>query len=219
MKSFIRIFLVLVGMMGGVGCGHTQTKLTEGRIVYEVKYPNSINKHYIDSSMLKQEIVWFKRKIEKIDWIVNDSIEYSTLYDIKAKIITMIMKYPKGNLAIISNEEDYERGMGKPPKGVFKYTSDTKMICGYKCNKAEYLATGDTTKHYVYYTKEITFKIPYFLKNPFEGLEGFPMEYNTNYGNAQTTTLVTSVCFDKIDDSIFEIPKGYEKIYPYKKKK
>ena len=90
--------------------------------------------------------------------------------------------------------------------------NESKIICGYKCFKAEYIVNGfegDIYYMYVYYTKDIFDSIPFYGQIFFAGLDGFPMEYNDKISSGYVIYSAIEISKGKIDEGIFLIPKDY----------
>ena len=187
-----------------------QTKMTEGRIVYEIANADTLNNIKADSSKSSEWIFRFKGNKQRTDYIKSENDSSAFIYNNKtydaaslenkngiktAKVFT----YKKGGSMIrpVSNE-------------TFQYFDDTKNICGYKCYKTKYVYGQDKSIFYVYYSKDIATSMPYDLKIRFRELKGFPMEFNTKTNGKEEITKVVNISSEKINDSIFDIPKDYK---------
>lgn len=85
---------------------------------------------------------------------------------------------------------------------------ETKEIAGYKCHKTTVKSEGGTVNLYV--TEKIS--VPSQLSKQYEGLKGFPLQFEMDQNGMKMVLQATEVTHKKIDDSIFVIPDDYEKM-------
>ena len=110
----------------------------------------------------------------------------------------------------LGNKIAYEPDAEEMKHGAYtvELKDEIKVIEGYKCNKA--LIT-DTAKNVItyWYTKELP---SYKNSNiPNVDIEGFPMEYIVSQNGMTVKATVSKINEKSIDDSEFELKKGYEK--------
>jgi hypothetical protein len=87
-----------------------------------------------------------------------------------------------------------------------------KIICGYTCYNAEDTLYKKDHKYYVYFTKEIMAPVLDFCRYRFDGIDGYPMEFNCVDDDIQTIYKITNISSVRVDDSEFEIPEGYHRV-------
>jgi len=109
------------------------------------------------------------------------------------------------------NDSDLKKEKETAPTTTIKYLDETKVIAGYKCKKAEVTIKtkeGVEDTFIVFYTTEIPVNE---TKTTFEGLNGFPLEYNIAQGGIKMTFSTKSIEKSPIPDSKFELDKeGYK---------
>ena len=210
MKPYHKIFLTSLALLLVMMNAHCQTKMTEGRIVYQITNKDSLIYTTVDSSKINQWIYRFKGNKQRTDYIKPGNDSSAFIYDNKTfdaiclqnkngiKTAKVYLFKKGGSMVRIKSNE------------TFKYFSDTKIICGYKCYKSKYVYGLDKSILYVYYTKDINIPMPYDLKTRFKELKGFPIEFNSITQGREEITSMVNISFEKIDDSIFEIPKDYK---------
>jgi GLPGLI family protein len=99
----------------------------------------------------------------------------------------------------------------------FTYISEYKMIAGYNCQKA----TGrlpDSTTFTVYFTKElvpVNKDFEYINKN----LPGLAMQYEAIQGKRIVTYTVSSISFNPVLQSKFDLPTSGYRVMTYEESK
>jgi hypothetical protein len=96
-------------------------------------------------------------------------------------------------------------------------TSETKTIAGYACKKAEVTMTDEKGAHTfnIWFTEEISNHINTSHENgyQFKDIKGTPLEYEIQAQNGMTMKMTaTSVSKEKVDDSKFIAPDGYQEM-------
>jgi len=67
---------------------------------------------------------------------------------------------------------------------------------------------NDDTPLIVYYTDEI----PAQSDNHFDGLNGFPLQYEIRQNNMSMVMKAKKVSLEEVPDKLFEIPEGYREV-------
>ena len=94
----------------------------------------------------------------------------------------------------------------------FTNTSETKVIAGYKCVKAE-AKLADGTTFAVYYTTEIVPENREYENMMFKNLEGLPLEWELVQGKLKIKYTLSKINMNPIPVSRFDIPKsGYREL-------
>ncbi len=107
-------------------------------------------------------------------------------------------------------EANEKQSEGKAPTITYD-KKDTKKIAGYDCYRAD-IKNEDGTTLVVYVTDKIKGALSRDMQTKFQGLEGFPLEYNVETeagGMTFSATEVKAQTF-KAEDFALTIPDGYE---------
>ena len=215
MKPHHKIFLTSLALLLVVINAHCQDTITEGRIVYETIYQNS-SKGYKPMTLHQiNEVYRFMGKMERCDLVSKTKDSSFIIINGHKNEATALLNRNGTKTGYTQHFDSIDDYFRDTTHKAFKYLSETKIICGYKCKKAEYKIYGDKTKYYVYYTKDIIASNPYGKKFLFKDLNGFPMEYTSYSTGPKTIHVVTYISNEKVDYSIFDIPKDYEIINSY----
>jgi len=90
--------------------------------------------------------------------------------------------------------------------------SGTKVIAGYKCQKAHVKVMDDNASEFdIYYTKDLNIKNPNFA-NPYYAVDGVLMEYQLKKFGLEMKFTAKSVKNEEVDDDAFEAPADYKPI-------
>lgn len=135
----------------------------------------------------------------------------TTLFDANTGFAVILKEVSGQKLLIRLNPENWvERNRGYDGM-VFKNTSETKDIAGYKCIKAVGQTKSGITVS-VFYTKDL---IPENREyDPaFRSLEGLPLEYELTNGDIQIRYRISKINLNPVPASKFDIPKsGYREM-------
>ncbi len=187
--------------------------MAEGKIVYSITDLYALKMKVNDSTAPTDNIFRFKHSKQRMDVLKYGKLRVTLLYNDSTSEITTMIEPDVRKTAVVESYHSTERESLKLPKKTFKYLDESKIICGYKCFKAEYKVENDTNRYYVYYTKDFLDTLPFFVKDYFDDLVGYPMEYNMEISMGSLIYTATKIEKEKIDDSLFEIPKEYKIIH------
>ena len=135
----------------------------------------------------------------------------TTLFDANTGFAVILKEVSGQKLLIRLNPENWvERNRGYEGM-VFKNTSETKEIAGYKCIKAVGQTKSGITVT-VFYTRDL---IPENREyDPaFKSLEGLPLEYELTNGDIKIKYRISKINLNPVPASKFDIPKtGYREM-------
>ena len=210
MNKSIKIFLTSLALLLAVINANCQTKMTEGKIVYEITNKDTLINSILDLSRFNQMIYRFKGNKQRTDYIKPGYDSSAFIYDNKTYDAIYLQNKNGIKTAKVYLFKKGGSMVRIPSKEPFKYNKDSKIISGYKCYKSKYVSGKDKSILYVYYTKDIHVPMPYDFIIPFNELKGFPMEFNSIIQGREEITSVVNISFETIDAGIFEIPKDYK---------
>jgi GLPGLI family protein len=185
-------------------------KIDEGKIVFEISYPDADMPDEQMAMMPTEMTTYFKGNQAKTDMKMGMGMSQVMIFDNKNKVMTMLMDMMGNKSAIKFTEEDIKKQKEKDGKGGdldIKKTDETKEIAGYKCKKA--VVTNKDGSYDIYYTDEITYKNGDWI-NDYKGIEGFPLQYKTTQNRLTMQLTAKSVSKEKVDAGIFAIPADYK---------
>ncbi|MFA8449959.1 MAG: hypothetical protein ACEPOW_04630 [Bacteroidales bacterium] len=180
-----------------------------GKIVYEISYPDS-DFTQEEISMLPNRMTLYLGKNHLKTSIPNKLGVTEIIFNIEDHSSTALIN-STGNKYAITRHQKEKKDQKKP---TITITNETKEISGYQCKKA-FITPYDENgvprpKIEVYFTEEIQHPGIFELNPEFEGIPGFPMEYELNNDNIPQKLKVIEVNKRSVSKKQFEIPKDYE---------
>ncbi len=200
-KPLILLFLILsIGLLTSL---LPQSNSFEGSVTYKINYIELPDEVAGMESMLPQSTTMSLKgdKIRITQEVMGGS--QVVVVDNKKKESHILMDMMGQKMAILISKEEMEASEANEKKPKIELEDDFKTILNYTCQKA--LITTEEGVQEVWFTDKIKAK----LQN-FEGLPGFPLEYVTNENNMKMRMTVSEISNEKLKDSMFEIPEGYE---------
>jgi len=200
------IFLLLLCLAGTTTFAQ---KISEGKITFDISFPDMEPNDQMQSMMPTESVVYFKDNMIRMEMKMMgmNTVIISNHKDNSA-ITLMDMMGNKYAIRMTAEEIQKEKAKMTQTKYETKLTDETKMIAGYKCKKA--IATGkDGNEIIIYYTNEIQAKNQAFA-DQYKGVDGFPMEYLITQNGMNMKFTAKSVSRDKVDSGLFAIPPDYK---------
>jgi GLPGLI family protein len=182
--------------------------LFNGVIEYKVEIDSdeldAASKAMLGNLSSKMFISGYKTRIEMdMGMVVN-----TTITDSKNKEGVILIDVMGQKYAMEMSKEDIEKADKESGTPAIEYTNDSKQIAGYNCKKALVTMNGLDEVLEVYYTEDLS--VP--ENQQFKGLKGFPLEYQINQAGMKMKFTATTVTEKKVEDNLFTIPSGYEKV-------
>ncbi|MGZ4056144.1 MAG: DUF4412 domain-containing protein [Bacteroidia bacterium] len=129
----------------------------------------------------------------------------------ETKTLTQLVKILNKKLSLLQSEADIKKENDAYPVEITP-TKETKMIAGYKCNKAHVKLKDDSGNEFdVFYTKDLSISNPNFA-NPFHEIDGVLMEYQMKKFGLEMRFSAKSVKKEDVDDDVFAIPADYKAV-------
>jgi GLPGLI family protein len=134
-----------------------------------------------------------------------------TIYDHRAGTGVVLREYGPQKLLIRMNRTQWAHKNSKFDGIRFVYGTDTKLIAGFPCEKAEAILK-DSSRFTVYFTRKLIPENASYDPQ-FGGLPGTALEYEAMQGNLRIRYEATKVSFDPVPMQRFESPKsGYREL-------
>lgn len=200
------LFLLFVLMAATIISVNAQ-KLEEGKLTYEISYPDSEIPDEQMAMMPTEMTMQFKEMKSRMDMKMGMGMSTIVITDGKTKSATTLMDIMGNKIAMKMTAEDMKKQKEKAgtADADVKVTDETKDIQGYKCKKAV-VTTKDGT-YDIYFTDDIMNKGE--IEDTYKGITGMLMEYQMKQGPMTMKMTAKSVSKDKVDEKVFEIPAGY----------
>ena len=216
MKRRLHITLLLIALFS-VSAVFGQRKLTEATISYDIIINNS-NPSPQAADLLDgaTSVIYLKGNSSRSEMISTLGTQ-STIVDGKSGGVTVLKDYGEQKYMIRMTGVEWKESNKKYEDVSFTYVEEYKTIAGYKCQKA-IGRLKDTTTFTVYFTRElvpVNKDFQYLNKN----LPGLAMQYEASMGNLLVTYTVSSVNFNIVPQSKFDLPKAGYRVMTYAESK
>lgn len=184
-------------------------KIDEGKILYEISYPDADIPDEQMAMMPTESKLFFKDDHSRVEMKMGMGMNQVMIFDNKNKIMTMLMDMMGNKIAIKMNEDDIKKRKEKDGKEDYdiKITDETKEVAGYKCKKA--IVTGKDGSFDLYFTDQITYRNGDWVSE-YKGIDGFPLQYKITQGSLTMQMTAKNINKEKVDDEKFVIPSDYK---------
>lgn len=137
----------------------------------------------------------------------------STIHNATTGGGVILKDYSGQKLMITLTPEQWKQNNKKHDGITFENTGETKVIAGYKCQKAiAKLQNG--TSFTVYYTDDV--EVPNkSYDSQFKNLSGLAVQYEMQAGKMNFKFTLSKISFEPVSSSTFEIPKSGYRIMTY----
>lgn len=191
-------------------CSNPSADKNQGIIIYKVTYPKMDKSNFMLDFMPDKMVMKFKDgKYVTILTAGMGMFKSSFIVDKDNDQFSQIVKLINKKYALTLEGEEITESINRLPKFNIELSGDTKKILNFNCNKA--IVTVDNEAHdafEVYYTDKIGIDNPNW-STQFSGINGVMLEYQYEKYDVCMKFEAKSIKFTQIDDSEFEIDKGY----------
>lgn len=200
--------------------GMAQTTLTEGKLFYDISYPNLSPDMRRNEHMLPHDAsLYFKNNLTRLEMGIGGMGKNSTIYNRETKVTTILLNIKGRKFALVQTDSQMAevKKQMNPDTTTYTYSvlvkDEYKTIADRKCRKALiYKVSGkDTITNECWFTKELP---PYNTENDpnFKLIDGFLMQYTIQENGMTMVMKVKMVLPVPIENSQFEIPSTYQKV-------
>ncbi|MBK6935463.1 MAG: hypothetical protein IPH18_00145 [Chitinophagaceae bacterium] len=216
MKSILKITLIIAAIFSSL-LVLGQRKLTEATISYDIVI-NTSNQTPQAADLLDgaTSVIYLKGNSSRSEMISSLGTQ-ATIIDGKTGNVTVLKEYGEQKYMIKMTAENWKESNKKSDGVLFTLFEEYKTIKDYKCQKAVG-KMADGTEFTVYFTKELipaNMDVQYINKN----LPGLAMQYEAKLGKMNVTYTVSSIKFDPVVQSKFDIPKAGYRVMTYEESK
>ena len=194
-----------------------QKKLTEATISYDIVI-NTSNSTPQAADLLDgaTSVIYLKGNSSRSEMISSLGTQ-ATIIDGKSGNVTVLKEYGEQKYMIQMTPDNWKQSNAKYEGINFTYLNEYKTIAGYNCQKAVgKLADGSVFN--VYFTKDLVSAnkdFQYINKN----LPGLALQYEASLGKMMVTYTVSSINFNPVAQSKFDLPKSGYRVMTYEESK
>ena len=210
--KYIKIILVVVISITAI-TGYSQkskSKAFQGHIFYSVTPQGDIDPSV--SAQLPTEVqTYYKGSKTRMEQktpmgsaiIIGD-------FETKEQVVLIDMMGQK--MALKSTKEETEKAQSEIPAGTFTVGTETKQIAGYNCKSAEFTQDGKTVTLFI--TEDLDIPNSNW-QTQYKDVKGVMLEYTQVAGEDGEIKMLISakeVKQEKVKDTMFTIPAGYQEM-------
>jgi len=205
------ITILLICLIGTVSA-FSQRKVSELMLSYDTQISTGSNEPKMaDAFDGAVTTVYIKGPLSRSE-MTSALFSSTTIHDAKAGTAVALREVSGQKLLIRMTAENWKEKNKKYEGISFTNTSESKVIAGYKCVKAE-AKLADGTVFAVYYTTEIVPENREYENMMFKNLEGLPLEWELVQGKLKIKYTLSKINMNPIPVSRFDIPKsGYREL-------
>lgn len=217
MKKIISIVLGVTFFMFSSFPLMAQRRLTEATISYDIVI-NTSNSTPQAADLLDgaTSIIYLKGSSSRSEMTSSLGTQ-ATIIDGKSGNVTVLKDYGEQKYMIQMTPDNWKQSNKKYEGISFTYLNEFKTIAGYNCQKA-IGKLSDSSMFNVYFTKEllpVNKDFQYLNKN----LPGLAMQYEASLGKMMVTYTVSSINFNPVSQTKFELPKSGYRVMTYDESK
>jgi len=204
-------FLLLANvLLSGYGCKHKGAGgSAEGKVVYEISYPDTIKQGPMAAMLPKEMTLYFKDDKTNAEFKMGMGlIVTSFMSDAGEKKFSTLFKGFGKKSAMILDEESVKKNFIDRVDLKLVETGATKDVAGIKCREVNVTDSTDNT-YQIYYTEDINLESPNWC-TPYRDIDGVMLEYCVKVNNMVMNLKAKSVVFEKVDSTVFIVPPDYE---------
>jgi len=207
-----KIITILVIILIGSVSAFSQRKVSELMLSYDTQISTgSSEPKMADAFDGAVTTVYIKGPLSRSE-MTSALFSSTTIHDAKAGTAVALREVSGQKLLIRMTAENWKEKNKKYEGISFTNTSESKVIAGYKCVKAE-AKLADGTVFAVYYTTEIVPENREYENMMFKNLEGLPLEWELVQGKLKIKYTLSKINMNPIPVSRFDIPKsGYREL-------
>ncbi len=205
MKKHLSFYLIIVFVLA---CNFSYSQITEGKVVYDISYPESGLDAQTLQMLPSESSTYFKNDRMRIDMKMGMGMNNRILVDNSKKDVHVLMDMMGNKMDMYMTEKEIDKELNDEGEYTISKSDETKEIAGYICNKAV-INTKDGNKFNVWYTKKINIKNANW-NNQFKSLDGFLMEFRMNQNGLTMEMTARNISLEKVNDEIFIVPEGYK---------
>lgn len=190
-----------------------QRKLTEATITYDIVINTSQEQaRAADLMDGASSVIYLKGNSIRAEMISPLGTQ-ATLMDGKTGEVTVLKDYGEQRYMIRMNAAEWKHSNRKYEGVVFTYANEYKTISGYNCQRAEG-RLADGTLFHVYFSRDlvpVNKDFQYLNRN----LPGLAMQYEAAVGSTRVIYTVSSIQFNPIPQTKFDVPKSGYRVLTY----
>ncbi len=196
---------------------NAQKVLNEGTLVYNMSVETGSGQpNMADMFDGATTTVSLKGSLSRVE-LVSGLGKEATIHNASNGTAVILKDYSGQKLMITLTADDWETNNKKYNGITFENTGETKVISGYKCQKAiAHLTNGAVFT--VFYTTEVKVANTSYDAQ-FKNLPGLAVQYEMNKGKMKFQFTLSKIAFEMVPASRFDIPTSGYRVMTYQETK
>lgn len=202
-----RTILLLILLLSGFSL-QAQKVLREGILVYNMAVETGSGEPKL-ADMLDgaTTTIYLKGDMSKVE-LVSGLGKEATIHNASTGEGVILKEYSGQKLMIKLSAAQWKENNNKYDGISFENTGETKVIAGYKCQKA-IARLKDGASFTVFYTNDVKVANNSY-DSQFKNLDGLPVQYEMQTGKMKFRFTLSKISFEPVSSEVFEIPtEGY----------
>lgn len=209
MKSIKLLFITMLSAV--VLPSAAQKTMNEGKLIFEISYPNSEMSDQQLAMMPTEMVMYIKKDKSRMEMSMGMGMTTVVISDNKAKVATTLMDVMGNKIATKSTEADVEKQNAEQGDFNVAITDETKTIAGFTCKKAVVTdSEGETSD--IYFCEDIKLEGGNWSQKQFKDIKGMPLMYSFKQRGMNMQMTATKISSEKVDDGKFAIPSDYKEM-------
>lgn len=193
-----------------VSCAVFGQKLKEGKVTYDITYPENNFDDNVKAVLPKEMVLSFSNNKVRMDLQMGMGMNNFIIADNETNQLVMLMDMMGNKISVKLSDKELKKKSGTAEDFVVSKTKETKEIAGYKCQKAD-VKGKDGGIFTIWFTDDIEVKNPIWT-NDFKNIDGFLLEFRMEQNGLTMNMKAKSISPEKISADLFIIPAGYKEI-------
>jgi hypothetical protein len=182
---------------------------TEGKIVYELSYPYETQSVMMDLYPKEMTVSFKDNKLHSSIRSEYDMLTTEFIIDNSKKEFAQLLKNMSKRSALKMDQQETRRWFDDQAKYRLERTTESKIICGYKCYKTiAHPTDASKPRIEIYATRSLGLDNSNWW-NPYRGIDGFMLAYDIEQYGICMRMLAKNVSFENVEASEFDIPQTY----------
>lgn len=212
-----RVFLLLISFCLLSIVGFAQRQFSEGVLVYNMSVETGSGQPGMaDMFDGATTTVYLKGNLSRVE-LVSSLGKEATIHNAGNETAVILKDYSGQKLMITMTASDWEANNRKYNGITFENTGETRIISGYKCQKAiAHLSNGGVFT--VYYTPDVKVANTSYDAQ-FRTLPGLAVQYEMISGKMKLQFSLVKISFENVPVTKFEIPTSGYRVMTYQETK
>lgn len=185
---------------------NAQKNFTEGKIIYDITYPDMEMDPQMAAMMPTEQVVYIKGVMSRTEMSMAMGYSNSMILNGKTGEVITLTDMMGNKSAIRTTAEEVKKNEKSEKKPKVTLTGETREIAGYTCKKATVEMDGTSVEYFV--TDKISASLAGM--DELKDIKGFPLSYGVDQGEIKMRFTARSLNAEKVSEDKFTIPADFK---------